>query len=439
MAEVIGLVASGISIGTLVAQIGSSILKLRNYWSEVGNAPETISSMLEEIEVLHSISANIEDDQARNLTSAPVLDSALAKRCLTQCQKAADRLEDSLHQLQHEAMLARLSQLVISSDTSLANRSLSIAVTEDGLYPKGGRKVQAESQTPKQPFAYSLSRYLFGFISYQKSRLSITSSANSGKQQDTTGKEELVQVTAVARAPGWLVRRAWEIQAVRTRNVWNINILSYNVISEQSAVFEYTRLNNVEGVKALFSERRASPFDRDVHGQTLLHQTMATYQHAVFYYLRVLKDMLPMVTQCDDEEATEAARLFLPDADIDEDYIVLYRGDEKGFTLLLQHTIQPYYKWDTVARESIAHNLIYHPLGITPIVFKKAFFQDIISPKSSKTLVSGNSVAIHGIATVIGHNYAALRNFRVQEKYVSEEHLRGRYRPFWSLEHANKE
>ena len=42
MAELVGVVASGISIATLAAQIASSIVKLKSYWNELQDAPEDI-------------------------------------------------------------------------------------------------------------------------------------------------------------------------------------------------------------------------------------------------------------------------------------------------------------------------------------------------------------------------------------------------------------
>jgi hypothetical protein len=42
MAKVVGIVASGISIGELVAQIGSGVLRLKGYWGAVKEAPERI-------------------------------------------------------------------------------------------------------------------------------------------------------------------------------------------------------------------------------------------------------------------------------------------------------------------------------------------------------------------------------------------------------------
>lgn len=94
MAELVGVIASGVSIGTLAAQIGSSIATLKGYLDEVNEAPEAISSLLEDIEDLYSILADIEDDQGRNPFSSLILDNISTSKCLIHCRSAAERLKE---------------------------------------------------------------------------------------------------------------------------------------------------------------------------------------------------------------------------------------------------------------------------------------------------------------------------------------------------------
>lgn len=94
MAEVIiGVVASGITIGALAAQITSSTIKLKSYWSQVQNAPEEIQDLIEDAELLSHILAEIEDDQRRNPISNLILDTTSTSRCLSYCKEGADQLK----------------------------------------------------------------------------------------------------------------------------------------------------------------------------------------------------------------------------------------------------------------------------------------------------------------------------------------------------------
>ena len=94
MAEVIGVVASGVSIGTLATGIASSIVKLKSYWDQVQDAPENVHDLIEELEVLSYLLADIEDDQRLNPVSSLILDSTSTSRCLQHCKQGADRLKE---------------------------------------------------------------------------------------------------------------------------------------------------------------------------------------------------------------------------------------------------------------------------------------------------------------------------------------------------------
>lgn len=92
MAEVIGVVASGLTIGSLAAGITSSIVKLKSYWDQVQNAPEDVRDLIEELEDLSYLLADIADDQQSNPMSSLIFDSTSASRCLQHCKRGADRL-----------------------------------------------------------------------------------------------------------------------------------------------------------------------------------------------------------------------------------------------------------------------------------------------------------------------------------------------------------
>jgi len=99
MEEAIGILASGISIGTLAAQMASSIATLRSYWGEVKEVPEIVSNSLEDIEDLHSILGDIEGDRIRNPISSLLLDSTSPAKCLTHCRRAVTRLSELVDDL----------------------------------------------------------------------------------------------------------------------------------------------------------------------------------------------------------------------------------------------------------------------------------------------------------------------------------------------------
>ena len=99
MAEAIGVVASGMAIGTLATGITSSIVKLKSYLDQVQDAPEDFQDLIEELEILSLVLADIEDDQRQNHMSSLILDSTPTSRCLQHCKQGADRLNELTNNL----------------------------------------------------------------------------------------------------------------------------------------------------------------------------------------------------------------------------------------------------------------------------------------------------------------------------------------------------
>jgi hypothetical protein len=86
MADPLSVVASGIAVGTLVVQVGQSILKLKDCWRQLQEAPGSIKLQLRQLEQLHQILRSIEDGQAQCQGLLLPADS------LDMCKEGADEL-----------------------------------------------------------------------------------------------------------------------------------------------------------------------------------------------------------------------------------------------------------------------------------------------------------------------------------------------------------
>lgn len=94
MAEIVGLVASGISITTLAVQIANSLAKLKSYWNDIIEAPEDITLLIEEIDGLYDLLADIDKHQHRNPISSTVVKGTSIWRCQEYCRRAASQLKE---------------------------------------------------------------------------------------------------------------------------------------------------------------------------------------------------------------------------------------------------------------------------------------------------------------------------------------------------------
>ena len=92
MAEILGAVTSGVTIGALAGQIASSVKKMKSFLDEVKDAPENIRILLEDIEHLQLLLADIEDDYARNPYSELLIQNNSASPCLNHCKRGVEKL-----------------------------------------------------------------------------------------------------------------------------------------------------------------------------------------------------------------------------------------------------------------------------------------------------------------------------------------------------------
>jgi len=84
MAEVFGVVASGIGIAGVAAQAIDGIRKLQTFCDDVRDAPEEIKYMTNELEVLLSTTAGIEAQIQRNASMCQSLNPTPALRFVNQ-------------------------------------------------------------------------------------------------------------------------------------------------------------------------------------------------------------------------------------------------------------------------------------------------------------------------------------------------------------------
>ncbi|MCJ1387875.1 hypothetical protein MMC18_000718 [Xylographa bjoerkii] len=90
MAEVLGVVASGISIAGLAIQITTSIQQILDFWSSIKGAPTEIQNLLEELDLLAEILSTV-DDNSDNDENPPR--QAAAVKATRYCQNAASCID----------------------------------------------------------------------------------------------------------------------------------------------------------------------------------------------------------------------------------------------------------------------------------------------------------------------------------------------------------
>lgn len=106
MAEVLGVVASGISIAQLAGQILATGLKLRCLFHEIRDAPESFEFLLGQIQIIAAALHELTIDDAAEFGISSALHGSL-RTATDQCQKAADQLSCTIKDLSAELQTPR--------------------------------------------------------------------------------------------------------------------------------------------------------------------------------------------------------------------------------------------------------------------------------------------------------------------------------------------
>jgi hypothetical protein len=99
MAELVGVVASAITFGTVVAQLTSSITSLKDFCEQIRNIPSDINWLVRDIEILGLILSDIEAEFVQKSITPGLNDSKHVRQSLEFCREAALSLETTYKDL----------------------------------------------------------------------------------------------------------------------------------------------------------------------------------------------------------------------------------------------------------------------------------------------------------------------------------------------------
>jgi len=98
MAEILGVVSSGIAVTQLASSVATSIIVLKGYFEQIKDAPAELQNLVEEIESLNVILSHIAADQSRTR----IVDNLCMQRSLELCKKGVKELSESVEELRRK-------------------------------------------------------------------------------------------------------------------------------------------------------------------------------------------------------------------------------------------------------------------------------------------------------------------------------------------------
>lgn len=102
MAEILGIVASGVALVEVAAKIGSQVLTLKQLWEEIKDAPHTIRSLIDDIYLLHPVLREIETYFGSPNSDPMGQNNDTGKQVMKCCRSALDELISSKNELSFE-------------------------------------------------------------------------------------------------------------------------------------------------------------------------------------------------------------------------------------------------------------------------------------------------------------------------------------------------
>ncbi|KAH8595340.1 hypothetical protein B0O99DRAFT_483128, partial [Bisporella sp. PMI_857] len=97
MAEILGVVASGITVVGVAGKVGDRFIALKRLLNEIHNVPEVIASLMRDIEILEPLLTEMKKDFDDTIATGTA--SSTARTALSYCRKAMVDLDTMLEDL----------------------------------------------------------------------------------------------------------------------------------------------------------------------------------------------------------------------------------------------------------------------------------------------------------------------------------------------------
>ncbi|KAH8887900.1 hypothetical protein GQ53DRAFT_272027 [Thozetella sp. PMI_491] len=331
MAEILGVVASGIAVAQVAGEIGSTALKLKELCGRLKDVPEAIEDLMNQVDCLTPALLEAERLFDQNEVPSSLYLDVATQRSLYYCRNSWNRLSKSLDkfstqisskrrldrnicrvkfvlkqdqlkvleqrlksalgmlQLVQQLCLITLSRAQLEPDMiadKIAARVKSLAFSAEST--TGANETHTTRPLPDQHASIKTCA--------QENQAYVYHDKRDGGKKIRKSLSVFGQVTWQTttqdfaldfQPPTWLtaVVYARALSIAKAYSGWKISLRSYSVRPYHSEVFVATELDNVERLQALFSSGDASPFDCSTFGDNLLYSALVGRAPKVFKLL----------------------------------------------------------------------------------------------------------------------------------------------------------
>ncbi|KAK4210312.1 hypothetical protein QBC37DRAFT_485485 [Rhypophila decipiens] len=287
MAEVLGIVASGLAVQQTAGQVVKSLIKLRRLWDQIQDAPDEIQDLMADIACFAALLSEME---GQLVESSPVACQSLqlSRNALGQLEAVVSALEtQSASPKRSKRLMGALKmshQCYISASTKLLPDVIAERMSvELHRYHHGRLKATeqtmigfvADAKEEEPPQEDDISDIAIqGRVGLPRSRKS-----RLDKTWSVFGKTFVIRASSDSRSfelafhPP-MIQRIWNIQATQTYGSWQYVFRRRGYITQQ--VENCISNDDDTGLLRLFETGQGSPYDRNEFGYSLF-QDYADY------------------------------------------------------------------------------------------------------------------------------------------------------------------
>ncbi|KAL4899054.1 hypothetical protein BDW74DRAFT_184056 [Aspergillus multicolor] len=269
MAEAFGVVASAISILTLLEHIIDSIEKLKALRTFIKSIPHELADLIEEIEIVQGVLQTLTPDMF------DFMNISLTQRRLSTFRSDLEVLICEIEKYRVAATVRRIGivKLALKKDEIRAQR-------------QNLDNIKGTLLLLQQAYCSASLRELGSIIRNQKRQTGQLETGELHERNDQlTGRPRKNRAQTLRqqtwklkfRTPLVVIDKSWDFQFRRLYSGWTFSFRTLNVVRHNAPIWNACWSGNVEEVQRLFSAGLATPFDCDDVGRSILG--VAAYFH----------------------------------------------------------------------------------------------------------------------------------------------------------------
>ncbi|KAF4970515.1 hypothetical protein FSARC_2483 [Fusarium sarcochroum] len=298
--------ASIVAFVQVAGEIAKFIIKVNQLWCEAKDLPHDLQDMLDELNdyapVFEELKEQLEYDQAVNSGRS----NSYVTRSFSASLEAHKILKDIVEELsfkiqsRKEGLQRTMSafRLLTKKDKlerhqKRLKRSIRLLHTAISTYQINLRRQLAGFQPRLAPMVQMIG-HGEQKLSDEQNDIKLLSTAtaldNDSQLKPTASQKKRIGLTytkepkfwrASVQFPSWLSQAVYEFQSNTTLWCWNFTYRTYNIISPESEIIQTIQKGDKNGVLELFDTRRASPYDKDHRGYSLLYFAAQNKQYEI--------------------------------------------------------------------------------------------------------------------------------------------------------------